>query len=211
MPEKQSVFLSYKHNDSDKDFIDMLIRKIKDAGFATWIDSDNLRAGEDWRKGIDEGIKTALILVVIMTPEARASEFVTYEWSFALGNKVPVIPIMLRKTELHPKLEVLQYIDFTVSRQWAKLTKRLRAEQKAGQSESVKELVTEEPVAEIQNPTSQAIFEALEVLYSTTTSEVGVREVLRALTKHKILLPAHQAKIATLARRKSGKSTIDGG
>src|SRR5690606_30505196 len=73
-------------------------------------------------------IETAFAVIVVMTPEARKSEYVTYEWSVAIGLKKPVIPIMLTMTALHPRLEVHHYLDFTnrSGRQWTELFQRLQ-------------------------------------------------------------------------------------
>src|SRR5436305_14988013 len=123
---QKHVFISYKHEDGD--FADVLIYKIKEAGFETWVDNDRLHAGEDWRAEIDQAIKNAVALVVVMTPEAKASEYVTYEWAFAWGAGVKVIPVMLKHTPLHPRLEALQHLDFTdhTNRQWDKLINVLK-------------------------------------------------------------------------------------
>lgn len=118
------VFISYQHDDVD--FAENLKHRVEKAGFEVWMDSDRLSAGEDWREGIDQGIKTASALLVVMTPGAKASEYVTYEWAFAWGAGVPVIPIMLKPTPLHPRLEALQYLDFTNrARPWDRLLARL--------------------------------------------------------------------------------------
>ena len=105
------VFISYQH--ADAEFAENLMFRIKDAGFNSWVDSENLRAGEEWQVRIDQAIKSAFALIVIMTPEAQASEYVTYEWSFAWGAGVKVIPVMYKQTQLHPRLKTLQYLDFT--------------------------------------------------------------------------------------------------
>ncbi|MBE0690023.1 MAG: TIR domain-containing protein [Anaerolineae bacterium] len=120
------VFISYEHSDSD--FADALIRRLEKAGYTSWIDSDQLRLGENWRQGIDEAIRNAFVLVVIMTPDARASEYVTYEWSCALGAGIQVIPIMLKPTELHPRLADLHYLNFAehTNRPWEILMRRLQ-------------------------------------------------------------------------------------
>lgn len=117
------IFISYQHDDVD--FAENLKHRIETAGFNVWMDSDKLNVGEDWRVGIDQGIKASSALIVIMTPAAKASEYVTYEWAFAYGASVPIIPIMLKSTPLHPRLEALQYLDFTNSRQWDRLLRRL--------------------------------------------------------------------------------------
>ena len=105
------VFISYKHEDGD--FAEVLINRLEKAGFETWADNDRLHAGEDWRAEIDQAIKSAFALIVIMTPEARSSEYVTYEWAFAWGAGVKVIPVLYKDTKLHPRLEALQYLNFT--------------------------------------------------------------------------------------------------
>ena len=62
------IFVSYCHEDAD--FVQILEGKVRDSGFSTWRDLD-LGAGEDWRSEIDEGIKDALAVVVVMSPNAR--------------------------------------------------------------------------------------------------------------------------------------------
>lgn len=124
----QHIFISYHHGDGD--FAEILINRIEKAGFETWVDNDRLHAGEDWRTEIDQAIKAALALIVIMSPEARSSEYVTYEWAFAWGAGVKVIPILYKDTKLHPRLEALQYLNFTsrTARPWDALIEVVKKE-----------------------------------------------------------------------------------
>lgn len=120
------IFISYQHQDAE--FAENLIHRISSAGFGSWMGSENLQAGQDWQVRIDQAIKSALALIVIMTPGAQRSEYVTYEWSFAWGAGVKVIPVMLQPTQLHPRLKTLQYLDFTnfSTRPWDKLIGALK-------------------------------------------------------------------------------------
>jgi HEAT repeat protein len=120
------IFISYEHNDLD--FAENVISRLEKEGFTTWADN-KLNAGEEWRTMIDLAIKNAFALVVIMTPTAKASEYVTYEWAFAWGVGVKVIPIMLNLTPLHPRLEALQYLDFTnpKARPWVRLVEEVKS------------------------------------------------------------------------------------
>lgn len=115
------IFVSYQHGDGD--FADVLMNKLEKEGYSIWVDNEKINAGEDWRNEIDQAIKEAFALIVIMSPEAKASEYVTYEWAFAWGAGVKVIPVLFKPTKLHPRLEALQYLDFTsrTSRPWDKL------------------------------------------------------------------------------------------
>jgi CheY-like chemotaxis protein len=120
------VFISYKREDVD--FAENVSSRLEREGFDVWADS-KIAAGEEWRNAIDIAIGNSVVLIVIMTPEAKASEYVTYEWAFAWGIGIKVIPIMLRPTTLHPRLEALQYLDFTniKSRPWDKLIGEAKA------------------------------------------------------------------------------------
>ena len=116
------VFISYKHDDFD--FAENVRRCLEEANFKTWKD-DHIHAGEEWRNQIDLAIKNAFAIVVIMTPDAKASEYVTYEWSFAVGMGIRIIPLKYKATRLHPRLEVFQSVNFTSNsndhRPWKRL------------------------------------------------------------------------------------------
>lgn len=105
------IFISYCQ--SEGDFAFRLMTELEKQGWDTWIDKHRLRGGADWSDEIDAGIREALAMVVVMSPDAKSSEYVTYEWSCAVGAGVPLIPILLKKTELHPRLARYQYLDFT--------------------------------------------------------------------------------------------------
>ena len=66
-----------------------------------------------------------------MTPDARKSEYVTYEWAFAWGKGKAIFPVMLKQTQLHPRLESLQYLNFTdrTVRPWEKLIDSIKSAQ----------------------------------------------------------------------------------
>lgn len=115
------VFISYQHEDGD--FADVLIHKVKEAGFSTWIDNDQMQAGADWRESIDKAIKASCALIVIMSPAAKSSEYVTYEWAFAWGAGIKVIPVLYKQTSLHPRLSTLHHLNFTRrnARPWGQL------------------------------------------------------------------------------------------
>ncbi|MDQ2888531.1 MAG: toll/interleukin-1 receptor domain-containing protein [Chloroflexota bacterium] len=115
----QHVFISYKHEDLD--FAENVQSRLERARFKTWMDS-HIQAGAEWRAQIDQALKDAFVMVVIMTPEAKASEYITYEWSFAVGMGLKIIPIKLKAMSLHPRLSAFQFLDFTASiRPWEKL------------------------------------------------------------------------------------------
>jgi hypothetical protein len=122
-PAGDQPYLFLSHSKDDGDFAELLKLRLEREGYVAWVDTDRLAPGLDWRQEIDKAIKDAKALIAIMSPQARASEYVTYEWAFAWGCGKKVIPIMLRETTLHPRLATLQYLDFTnrIARPWVRL------------------------------------------------------------------------------------------
>ncbi len=65
------VFISYQNDDGE--FVTDVIRQIEGAGFSVWSDQERLRTGEGWREAIDQAIRDAFALLVILSPVARAA------------------------------------------------------------------------------------------------------------------------------------------
>ncbi len=134
----QHVFLSYSR--ADGDFAEVMRARLNEAGCRCWLDRAEIEAGETWCQEIDEAIRDASTVVLMMTPASRASEFVSYEWAFALGAGVPLVPVMLQPTPLPPRLAALHYLDFTrrEARPWSELITRVRSMSDARQARVVK-------------------------------------------------------------------------
>ena len=86
-----TVFISYDREDSD--FAELVQAKLNRAGHTTFMDLEILDVGDDWRDKIDLALRASQVAIVIMTPEAAASHYVAYEWAFALGAGLKVIPL----------------------------------------------------------------------------------------------------------------------
>lgn len=75
----------------------------------------------------DQAIRDAYAVLVIVTPAACACEQVTYEWTYALGAGVAVIPLLWQPTTLPARLQALAWLDFTrpEERPWGRLFREL--------------------------------------------------------------------------------------
>jgi HEAT repeat protein len=115
------VFISYQSEDGE--FVADMIRQIEDAGFSIWSDNERLRTGEGWREAIDQAIRDAFALIVILSPAASRSEQINYEATFALGVGVEVIVILRTSVKVPSRLESLPRLDFSpeVAPPWGKL------------------------------------------------------------------------------------------
>lgn len=121
------IFISYCRDDGP--FARLLNERLKQAGLAVWQDRE-LPPGEDWRDEIDQALQEADTVIVVMSAAANASAYVNYEWAFALGAGLRVIPLLIgvRREDLHPRLAHLQWLDFTnpKRRPWTKLLAALK-------------------------------------------------------------------------------------
>jgi len=115
------VFLSYATENSD--FAELTKHRLIDNDISVWIDQSDLHVGDDWKNIIDDGINSSDLMLVILSPESSKSTYVTYEWAYAMGRELRIIPIMFERGDIHPKLSDLQYLDFTNtrSRPWNEL------------------------------------------------------------------------------------------
>lgn len=118
------VFLSYDHDDDL--FADFARDSLEKRGVSVWIDN-KIEGGDEWRNEIDEAIRGSDVLIVVLSPSSFESTYVTYEWGFALGIGRKVIPILHRKTDIHPRLDILQRHDFRSHRDgpWDKLVQEI--------------------------------------------------------------------------------------
>jgi HEAT repeat protein len=117
------VFISYSHEDNE--FAEVVQTRLEKKGHSVLMD-EMLRLGDAWQNNLDQAIRNSHAVVVIMTPNARASEHVAYEWAFALGAGVRVIPIELEETTFPTMLDVLHRLKFTnKARNWAALLEEL--------------------------------------------------------------------------------------
>lgn len=115
------LFLSYSHTEST--IARQIKREIETAQHKGWLDEDDIRIGGNWQSQIDAAISSSQAIIVLLSPNAYNSPYVTYEWSYALGAGKPVLPVLVRPSKkVHPRIRALQYLDFTgPDKPWGRL------------------------------------------------------------------------------------------
>lgn len=121
-----TVFLSY--STKDHYFAELAAIKLEEFGIQLWRDQGRLRAGSDWRGGIERGIAQSIAVLVALSQNSTGSSYVTFEWAYALGKGKTVVPLKLETCEVHPRLAPIQYLDFSVpgSLPWNLLIERIQ-------------------------------------------------------------------------------------
>lgn len=121
-----TVFLSYSRKDHH--FAELAGIKLAEKGIDLWRDQGRLRAGSEWRGDIERGISESIAVLVVLTENSVDSSYVTFEWAYGLGKGKTVVPLKLESCKIHPRLEPIQYLDFSVpgSLPWDLLIERIR-------------------------------------------------------------------------------------
>lgn len=108
------VFLNYASE--DRELAVWLRAKLLEAGVAdVWLDRTGIEGGDDWKKEIDEGLRSTTVLLALLTKSSidPSRQMIVYERSEAKRLLKPIIPLRL-EAEAHPPepLKHLHYIDF---------------------------------------------------------------------------------------------------
>lgn len=159
--EKPKVFISYSSRDGD--FAELLKLKLEAANIDVWRDINEIAAGEEWRNEIDYGLLNCDSIIVLLNKNSCTSSYVTYEWAFGLGNGKNIIPVLLEDCDIHPRIKVLQYLDFRDrKRPWDILAARVNelyqtaAEKKSNNGElSIDEII--EGIKSLANANANAV------------------------------------------------------
>ena len=110
MPDKlTSIFISYAHADSP--FVDRLEADLCQHGFAPWVDRHGLAGGQKWRRELEAAVDRSQVLLVVLSPEAMASEYVQQEYGYASDEGKVVIPLYYRPCKVPMELRGFQWIE----------------------------------------------------------------------------------------------------
>jgi hypothetical protein len=93
---EQEIFISYRAT-SGKEIANDLHSRLKAAGFHPWLDEaqDNLPPGTGVQAKIHQHIASAAMILVVDTPDAPDSDWVTEEINTAIGQLIPIVPVVL--------------------------------------------------------------------------------------------------------------------
>ncbi|MBN2117751.1 MAG: response regulator [Anaerolineales bacterium] len=87
------VFISYSHKDSD--YTHKLAEEMERRNIPVWID-DRIDYGTRWPQVIQEKIDSCKAFVLIMSDNARASDWVNNELTYAIGKRRKIFPLLLK-------------------------------------------------------------------------------------------------------------------
>src|SRR5512138_1337521 len=92
------VFISYSRRDTE--IMQRVVVFLRDQGFKVWVDNERLIPGTAiWEEEIEKAIKAANIVIVVMSPDSKNSEWVRREISLADQYRKYILPILVSGDE----------------------------------------------------------------------------------------------------------------
>jgi hypothetical protein len=132
---KRHAFVSYARE--DEDLARALRDRVGESSIECFIDTSAIRAGDDWRAKVKVALHDSYVVIVLCTASSARSHEVTFEWAYAMGQGLAVIPVVYESNlSLPAGLHSLDRLDFIdpAHRQWDRLIARvlqIRAENPA--------------------------------------------------------------------------------
>jgi hypothetical protein len=108
------IFISYAHD--DKAHLDKVVAWLEANRFTErqiWYDH-HIEGGSNWRDEITTALDEAFAIIVIITPNSTKSLYCTYEWAYAMGQGIPILPLVFDEVSLGdvmPPLIARQYFN----------------------------------------------------------------------------------------------------
>ncbi|MCD4684628.1 MAG: toll/interleukin-1 receptor domain-containing protein [Anaerolineae bacterium] len=108
------VFVSYSR--ADEKFVHQLADDLKACGADVWDDREITAL--NWVDAIQHALDQANVMILVLTPPSMVSSEVRKEWRYFEDQKneadqhKPILPLLLKKTNIPYRLHELRYIDF---------------------------------------------------------------------------------------------------
>ena len=189
--EALQYFFSYARKDTA--FVLRLAKELREVGINLWLDQLDILGGQRWDRAVEDALQSCQGMIVVLSPDALASNNVMDEVSYALEERKIVIPILLHSCIIPFRLRRVQYIDFTADYQmgFAQLLRALRIDQPlpprapavpeetvvqdvtAPSQKTPREVPTREPLPRRAEPPEPASADPEETLMATAQRELA--------------------------------------
>jgi len=130
------IFMS--HSSVDREFTTLLAERLTGAGFRCWLDVNDIPDGSTWIREIEKAVTDCGALIVVMSKDARESEWVERETLLSMNLRKPLFIVRIDDEPLPLHLINRQYTDFR-TRPEAAFKKLIAALKKAPLTEPLPE------------------------------------------------------------------------
>lgn len=107
---KPSLFISYSRRELP--FVNSLVDRLEDNGYPVWCDYRNLIPGHPWNEQIAEGIRSAEVILLVISEAAMNSKYVMEEAENMRAAGKRIVLVVFEAHPLPPELRGLEWVDF---------------------------------------------------------------------------------------------------
>ena len=117
--EQSGSMVYVSHSREDREFARRIAERLREDGFRTWIDRENIPVGTNWADTREKALIDCDAMVVLLSPAlaasvSGASTLTEKEWAYMLQLDKPLIPLLIDRPLRTPlMLADMVYIDLT--------------------------------------------------------------------------------------------------
>src|SRR5215216_1571612 len=104
------IFIS--HSSVDREFATLLAERLEEVGFRCWVDANDIPDGSTWMREIEKAVRACGALIVVMSKDARESEWVERETLLGMELRKPLFIVRIDDEPLPLHLINRQYTDY---------------------------------------------------------------------------------------------------
>jgi tetratricopeptide (TPR) repeat protein len=170
------IFLSYGHDDNTP-MVERIRKDLEARGHEVWIDTSQIKAGDDWRRSIAQGVQDAQKTLAMLSRHSVREPGVCRDElaiSLANGGDQSLVTVLLEsEKEVSPPLLVshILWVDFS---QWKEKSKQGGAEYEAWYARGLERIVT---ILESQKDYEDEITELRRLLHISPTQLTWVQHM----------------------------------
>jgi hypothetical protein len=102
--EQYDLFISYSREDSER--VRPLAEALRALGYHVFLDLESIQVGERWKQRLETAVRQSRALVLCWSAQAKASDYVQFEYHKAEGLGKRVMPWLLDSTQLPAMVEI---------------------------------------------------------------------------------------------------------
>lgn len=108
------IFVSYSRRDIN--IVQKLALDLEESGYDVWWDVSDLKGGDSWARTIEAALRASKYCLIVLSPDSIESIWVEKEYTFAIAQRLKIIPILFKSCQIPMALANLHYIDFRENR-----------------------------------------------------------------------------------------------
>lgn len=96
--KQSTLFFSYSYE--DKKFVMQVYKYLKSEGFKIWIDSEEMKSGDNISEKINKGLENSRHILLFISQNSINSEWTMQEIEFAIASNTSILTMIIDNTDI---------------------------------------------------------------------------------------------------------------